>query len=120
MKVAAAKKCLLIRFGDNDYGKTLRAFADVISAHRDVYAEGFLTKDKIVELWNSLAPGLYVVAQNGGHYDDTGADVAIYLRISADSVYLDDEALDHINDNQSQWNHSWIYIGLDGSPSTLI
>jgi hypothetical protein len=119
VKVTAAKKCILIRFGDNDFGKTLRAFADVLSAHRDVYAEGFLTKVKIAELWNTLAPGLYAVAQNGGHYN-TGTDVASYLRISADSVYLDNEAVDHINDNQGQWNHSWIYIGLDGSPNTLI
>ena len=117
--MTAAKKCILIRFGDNDFGKTLRAFADVIAAHRDVYAEGLLTKVKIAELWNMLAPGLYVVAQNGGHYD-TGADVAGYLRIGTDSVFLDDEALNHINDNQGQWNHSWVYIGLDGSPNTLI
>lgn len=119
MTAGAAKKCILIRFGDNDFGKTLRAFADVISAHRDVYAEGFLTKDKIAELWNALAPSLYLVAQNGGHYS-TGVDMASCLRIGADSVCLDDEAIDYINNNQGQWNYAWIYIGLDGSPNSLI
>ena len=124
MKEAAAKKCILLCFGDNDFRKTLRAFADVISAHRDCYAEGFLTKAKVIELWNMLAPGLYLVAQNGGNYN-TGCDPASYLRISPDAdpedgVYLDDEATDYINNNQGRWNHSWIYIGLDGSPNTLI
>ena len=116
----AAKKCILICFGDNDFGDTLRAFADVISAHRSVYAEGFLTKAKIVELWNMLAPGLYAVAQNGGRYN-SGIDIASCLRISADTgVYLDDEAVDYINNNQGRWNYAWIYIGLDGSPNALI
>lgn len=116
----AATKCILIRFGDNDFGTTLRAFADVITAQAvHDYAEGFLSKEKIAELWNMLAPGLYLVAQNRGRYT-TGLDVAAYLKIDAGHVYLDDEAVQYINDNQWAWNGEWVYIGLDGSPNTTI
>ena len=115
----AATKCILLRFGDNDFRKTLLAFADVISAHRDVYAEGFLTKVKVAELWNALAPTLYAVAQNGGH-DEPEFDVAGYLRLDASAVFLDSEAVDHMVENQQQWNGSWIYIGLDGTVNTLV
>lgn len=119
----AATKCVLLRFGDNDFRKTLLAFADVISKHRDVYAEGFLTKVKVAELWNALAPTLYALAQNGGHHTDDEGDIsriASYLKLDASAVFLDGEAVDHMVENQQQWNGSWIYIGLDGTVNTLV
>jgi hypothetical protein len=117
----AAQKCILIRFGDNDFAKTLRAFADVVSFHRESYEPDFLTKEKVAELWNMLAPGLYYLAQNCGRYAAKAPNaLASYLSINPDAVYLDSEAIKHIDDNTSQWNHSWVYIGLDGSPNTII
>ncbi len=117
----AAQKCILIRFGDNDFGTTLRAFADVLTmpSGRN-FADGFLTKAKVAELWNMLAPGLYFTVQNRGRYTPASSNVAKYLQISPDRVCLDDEALQYIDENQGQWNGEWVYIGLDGSPNTTI
>ena len=114
-----AKKRFLIKFGDNDFGNTMMAFADVMAREKvHQFKEGWLTKTKIAELWNMGAPFLYLVAQNAGRYDSP--NTAKYLQITESKVYLDDEALDYIDKNQRDWNGEWILVNLDGSPYVLI
>jgi hypothetical protein len=103
---------LLITFGDNDFARTLRAFGDLLLRHRDVYAEGFLTEVRVADLWNDLAPSLYLLAQNGGRFERTSPKD--YLKIHYRQIYLGTAARQYVMANTSQWNHSWLYVDFEG------
>ncbi len=119
---------LLIKFGDNDFYYTMKAFGHVmVDAYKEgSWAAGFLTKARVVELWNRLAPGLYVVAQNGGRHGDSSPEdlthTANYLQITEAKVFLGDEAKQEAT--KTTWaNSEWLWIdfgGEFGTPSVII
>lgn len=93
------RKLLGIRFSDNDFGNTVRAFLRcILDTGIDSYnLEGNLGKEKVVELFNRSAPGLYWLCQNLLR-DDKNWDPSTYLIISAKNVFLDDEVTNYIQE----------------------
>lgn len=94
------EKKLGIRFSDNDFYNTLhgffQTFHDGITWNRHDLA-GKLTKARIVDLYNSLIPGIYLLFQNG--YRDIGHEFdPTYLKITELNVYLDEEVDDYVEE----------------------
>lgn len=109
---------ILIRFGDNDFFYTMRAFGRVLlqDFHPSGKPEEYLTKEHIVWLWNELAPGLYMLAQNQWRYSCAPKDVKHtrkYLQITEKQVFLGEEAAEYITANQNGWNGEWLFVVTD-------
>jgi len=103
-------KKLGIRFGDNDFYYMCTAFLRVLLpdesyTHRSGQNLTF-TKAQVVELFNGMAPSLYLLKQNCWEYD-AGLLLPSYLTITEKDVYLDDEvdkfAVDHNNDHNGEF-----------------
>jgi len=121
MNKKAANKCILIKFGDNDFGTLMLAFARIINDENHTnYSANFFTKENIVNLWNDISIPLYFLVQNRGNYKASETILDNYLKIDSNKVFLDDEALYEINNNQEMWNSEWILIGLDGKIQTTL
>lgn len=104
---------ILIRFGDNDFGSTLLAFSDVVMHNANPLT---LTKPQVVELWNEISYGLYLVANRGwksgyGASDNTRK----YLKIDESRVFLNEEARVHLTEHMGEADGSWVLIDI-GSP----
>lgn len=93
-----------IRFGDNDFRYTVLPFMDLLLPN-DYTSHGLLepchkgpdapmtvafTKAQIVELFNRLAYGLYLMKQNGWTYE-VSATTDKYLTIEENDVFFDEE-----------------------------
>lgn len=116
-----AKHLLGIRFADNDFYNTLHPFMTLVldSAFvgRPESSERIfenVTKARVVELFNEIAFGLYMLCQNGFRYDDEKGQEHIrnYLKITEKNVYLDDEVTKHIEECDSWDNGEFHYADL--------
>lgn len=101
MSVEGTKK-LGINFGDNDFYYTCTAFLrvllpDEIFTHHKAQHIKF-TKAQIVELFNGMAPSLYLLKQNAWRYHPR--NIAEYITITEDKVYLDEEVDKFIKSRQ--------------------
>lgn len=106
-------KKLGIRFGDNDFYYTCTAFLRVLLpdesfTHHKAQDIKF-TKVQVVELFNGLAPALYLLKQNAWRYEP-GPDIAGYLKITEDKVYLDDEVDQFIAKNRAMQNGEFFAV----------
>lgn len=91
---------VLVRFkGDNDFGKVLRAFGELLLRRME---RGELVTQALVHRWfNELAPGLYELVQSR-HPESGLADIRSYLRIAMKDVYVDADA-DAVMETAHQW-----------------
>jgi hypothetical protein len=106
-------KKLGIRFGDNDFYYTCTAFLKVLlpdglfTHHRARDLK--FTKAQIVELFNKMAPALYLLKQNAWKYE-SGEHIASYLKITEDKVYLDDEIDKFITEYSGKANGEFFVV----------
>lgn len=109
---------ILLRFGDNDFHKTLRAFGELLTLDQPEN----LTKYQVVELWNELSFGLYLLAQNQWRYKDSPeekAHIRNYLKIQesfpsgAPRVLIGEEVKKYLEDNATQGNYEWLFVQYD-------
>lgn len=111
---------ILVRFkGDNDFGVTLRLFAEVILANRDL-PYSLVTPETIAEWFNKLAPMLYWAGQRGPDWDlqyqrDRHGNPTVpldfkfyseYLQIEPEDVYVDNPYSSGVTDMLDK-AHEW-------------
>lgn len=123
-------KRFLLKFGDNDFGRTLRAFGNLFMNPEFGDAFDWLTRERIVELWNELSYGLYLMHQKMpaeartlarvGVLDPRSNSTRSYLNVPPEDVFLDDDAVEYMNANASMWNHSWLFVDLEYRLVTLV
>lgn len=92
-----------IRFADNDFGNTITSFLGLFQ-HWD-FRRNPPTKAQVVEMFNNLAPGIYLMCQNcyrNGHQEDFER-MKTYLKITEKNVYLEDEVW---NFYKKCWQHN--------------
>jgi hypothetical protein len=108
-------KIIGIRFGDNDFYNTFDAFFTMM-AKRELEFYPNLTKEKVVELFNRSATGLYWLYQNGLEYR-INDKMENYLKIDINKVYFDKEVKDFIagkdKDGHAAWHNGEFFV-LEG------
>lgn len=102
-----------IRFADNDFGTTICAFLKLFLDIDSRTELANFTKPRVVELFHSLAPGLYWLIQNGYRYNNNSFDPAKYLRIEEKDVFLGDEVLAHLEKYEYWDNGEFHYVNLN-------
>ena len=107
---------ILIRFGDNDFANTLRAFGELLILHPHVsYHPDALTKEQIADWWNRVAPVLYEMVQNRGWDFPTKESLKLtadYLQISPDVVFINEEADKQMEDWNSWGNGAALFVEI--------
>lgn len=104
---------VLVRFkGDNDFGRVLLAFGDLLLA-RVQRADPVLTSQRIAEWFNAVAPHLYMMLQAREHTEDELKRFSEYLQIDPDDVYIDKQ-VDEKMQTWSQWGN-YDSVMIDGS-----
>lgn len=104
---------ILIRFGDNDFHNVLMAFGELVRTQANPPT---LTKAQIVELWNEVSYGLYLVASRGWESGyGAGDNTRKYLKITEAAVFLNEEARTHLDEHMGEANNAWILIDI-GNP----
>ena len=113
---------LYVRFaGDNDFGTTVRAFVEAIAPRifYDDWKE--ITKEQIVNLFNTTSFSLYCLHQNRYQFFKEEERLKDYLQIEEKDVMFDDESNDFLNSPQvnhdgclAKFNHNFdiIYITI--------
>lgn len=82
-------KIIAIKFGDNDFGYTIRAFLENI--HRTgISSYSHLNKEQMAQLFNKTIYALYLLVQNRLEYEDS-VNIQKYLQIEPRHIYFDDE-----------------------------
>jgi hypothetical protein len=94
----AMKTKLGIRYSDNDFNNTIRGFLrtfhdGIMWNHRDIIDK--LTKPRIVALFNSLVPGLYLLYQHG-YRDIRRESDPPRIKITEENVFLDEEVDEYL------------------------
>jgi hypothetical protein len=121
VKLHGTKK-LGIRFGDNDFYYTCTAFLKVLLPDglftHHLARDLKFTKAQIVELFNKMAPALYLLKQNAWRYSPmtdrgNGEGIGSYLRITEDKVYLDDEVDKFIVEYSGRANGDFFVVDFD-------
>lgn len=106
-------KIIGIRFPDNDFHNTITAFLECLRFTGLESYEGYqnngLNKEKIVELFNKSAAGLYWLCQNRLRYTNENFDPIKYLTISVDNVFLDEEVSNYIKEHKG-WDNGEFHV----------
>lgn len=107
-------KKLGIMFGDNDFYYMCSAFLRVLLpdetfTHHKGHDLTF-TKAQIVELFNGMAPSLYLLKQNCWRY--ASDHIPNYVKISESAVYLDDEVDKFIEENKGDCNGEFFAVNF--------
>ena len=107
-------KIIGIRFSDNDFFTTVIKFLTILhETGIDNYEE--LTKEKIVDLFNKSALGIYYLCQNRLTYDTRMPDT--YLTIQVKHVFFDDEVEKHIEENNGNDNGEFFILDTENYKS---
>lgn len=116
-------KKFAVRFGDNDFYFTLLGIGNAfLTAHTESHPKKVsFTKEQIVKIWNDLAIGMYFLCQNKFTYhhlssmEEHAQHTKNYLKISVESVYIDDEVDDHYYDliNNGMANGESLFVWFD-------
>lgn len=114
-----------IRFSDNDFSSTLLSFMNLLlpddyTNHTEPCHKGpdapmtvSFTKEQIVELFNKLAHGLYLMKQNGWRHKDSGT-VDKYLTIEEKNVFFNEEVKAYIErDDGGHLNHEFFCVDFE-------
>lgn len=98
-----------IRFSDNDFINTIWAFLTCIS-ETGIESYGDLNKEKIVELFNRSATGLYWLVQNRLRYPSTIFETLdpTYLTITTKNVFLNEEVTAYVK--EKVWDNSEFHV----------
>ena len=103
---------IAIRFGDNDFYHTLYPFMKFLLQSIREYPnlEHILTKKHIVQLFNNMAPSIYLLCQDNfsGSFVRDG-----YLKIDETRVYFTEEIDIQIKENNFNWD--CFYIDTDNN-----
>jgi hypothetical protein len=118
---------ILVRFaGDNDFSAVVRAFGDimVMRSHRE-WERTFLTKERIAQWFNNIAPTLYFMAQNRGRYANRPYDEEVefmgeYLQILPGDVYIGSEVDAQMAHWASWGNGDSVLVDLDTGNVTVV
>src|SRR4029077_4641132 len=116
-------KIIGIRFADNDFYFTIRAFLTIIWTG-GIERYDHLDKEGFAELFNLSATGLYWLAQNRHRFegdrfatgdcfatdDFTQAGMAKYLTIGPENIYFDDEVKEYIKSQGSNVNGEFHFL----------
>ncbi len=105
-----------IYFSDNDFWKTVTTFLHLF-LHLDPRTDpASITKAKVVEMFNKMAPNIYWLCQNWG-YNDTKADherIEAYLKIEERHVFLEDACISKVNEGLDNGeNGEFHYVDVD-------
>ncbi len=109
-------KLIGITFPDNDFGNTVRAFLKIFIDSQTAANMGWLTRDLVADTFNTIAIGVYLIAQSGFERDDPNhlAKLALtYLKITKENVYLGQDVLVHLEATGCDCNHCFHYVDLD-------
>ncbi len=107
---------IAIHFPDRDFQCTLRNFLEIL-ALSDITVEylGYntkvdkdLSKSQIVELFNELAFGLYLLYQKQYRYEQPQEHLRTYLKIKESNVYINDEVVKCLEEEKED-----LYILMD-------
>lgn len=116
-----------IRFGDNDFAKTVCAFLELFIDSRAMsdrmhsfYAEAYPdrvlgpTKARIVEVFNAMAHWVCLIRQDG--WTESAEDRTRhekYLKIAESNVYFDDEVDKHLEKCGCWDNDEFHYVDAE-------
>lgn len=124
MKEIVSKKFIKIgvNFGDNDFGGVAyKFFQNLELEDRNWYKNieeipEIITKSKLVYLWNSIVPKLYLMSKIPYINQQTEFNPEEYFKIDESEVYLNDEVdkfLEEHTEGERPWfNGEFIYINL--------
>jgi hypothetical protein len=93
-----------IRFADNDFRNTVCPFLQLFINSRFIEYQEYVTKARIVELFNMLTPGLYWLCQNG-YQHGLEWKPETYLRIKEENVYLGEECVTAYIEKCNSWDN---------------
>lgn len=104
---------VMVRFkGDNDFGRVLRAFGDLLLQR--VREEDPEVNAPRVALWfNALAPHIYMMVQARTQEPAELERISEYLQITSEDVYIN-EAIDEKMKTYAQWGN-YDSVMIDGS-----
>lgn len=107
---------ILIQFGDNDFQKVLEAFGELLAKHN--FSNDFITRERVVQWFNAVAPTLYEIVQNKGDYPISVPKG--YLSITPDKVLIGKAADDKL-DSAHEWaNYDAVCIDLKRNTHFLV
>ena len=98
---------ILIRFGDNDFCKVMRAFGELFInpiGSRDWHPER-LTKANIVEWFNTIAPTLYRMVQARDYVGGLSVAGDKYLSITEERVHFGEEEVAAKMESYASWGN---------------
>ena len=119
---AETQPVLGIHFGDNDFHTSIRAFLGILVGNEVWHVRLFknLTKASVVEVYNEIIYGLYLVTQrlDRGALPDAKEKehMTKYLAIKESNVFLGQEVIDHYNELMASRNYNGDYhfiVGLE-------
>lgn len=103
--------------GDNDFHTTIRAFLQLFIDSRFITDPSSMTKARIVELFHMLAPGLYLLCQNGYQYgtSDKWQHTYDYLKIEEKNIFIGEECITKYIElsTSGQGNYDYYYVDID-------
>lgn len=107
-----------IRFSDNDFWKTVTTFLHLF-LHLDSRTDpASITKERVVDLFNRTAYGIYLLCQNGWRYepstDPGAADLTKYLTIEESDVFIGEDCIKfYIEASDNGDNGEFHYVDVD-------
>lgn len=88
-------KVIGIKFKDNDYTNVAYGF---LAGLKHTGLDPYQTKEKVVQVWNAAAEGLYRLYQNPYEYNfyEQPGSIGKYLTIDEDDVFFDKEVDEYL------------------------
>lgn len=104
-------KVIGIRFGDNDFNSTCRAFLEIINL-AGIERYDHLSKEEFLELFNRSAPGIYWVAQNQFRYEKDNTYTEKYIReqMNVSCIYFNEEVKKYLEDPKTFLNGEFFVL----------
>lgn len=107
-------KVLAIKFGDNDFVITMTAFGELFLKYKECNGFVNFSKEQIVQIWNELVPGIYLMFQNRFRYDCSDYYKSNYLKIDESKVFFDEDAKELFHKCMNGWgNQETLFIWFD-------
>lgn len=115
---------ILLLFNDNDFRSTLVSFGlMLVDAVRSAGDDSFLTKTRILGMWNEMSLGLYMLYQNRWRYRCLDADLEYtrrYLQIGKSKLLVGDDVDAYVYANQRRWNGEWLFVDTSTGTVTMV
>lgn len=110
MNKGSPLKVIGLRFGDNDFHATCRAFLNTI-LYVGIEEFEHLSKEEFLELFNRTAPALYWTAQNRFRYgkDDFYTEKYIREKMKVTDIYFNEEVKTYL-ENKNEFFNGEFYV----------